>query len=501
MNIVFGGAEIPSNRKLLVEQCGVTHVGLSYWGLRKRGLPKTKEYLLSERFPDNVHVYVESGGPQADEAQMTLGELTDYAGEYEHFVRINADRITAATELDSRALGTRFVVEQRRLFWEDFGEERFWPVWHHEAGLESLLGLATQYPHIAIPGASVEAETTLSSRVRGLIAQYGTEFHALGLAKPDELRAIPFGTVSTLAWLSPMRRGETVVWDGSRLVRYPKRMKEQARKRLMAVCERAGLDYDLINADDNTEITRLAVWSYQQLEQRMDRKDIPFTVIEGGDSPELSDNRDILDDPGSAETGVSVPDNKAIQGGRLTPRDPAERVPLPVFDYQMKTVVESDGNGNDVLVDVPIVKSQTGTLRQCNTCFVSSNCPAFKPNSTCAFDLPIEVKTKDQLKGLLNAIIEMQGARVAFARFSEELNGGYPDPNVSQEIDRLFKLVKTLKELEDNREFVRMTVERQGAGGVLSALFGDRAQALRELPSGGLDPQATNQLLDRGLNG
>jgi hypothetical protein len=109
--------------------------------------------------------------------------------------------------------------------------------------------------------------------------------------------------------------------------------------------------------------------------------------------------------------------------------------------------------------------------------------------------LPVEVKTKDQLKGLLNAVIEMQGARVAFARFAEELNGGYPDPNTGQEIDRLFKIVKSLKELEENKEFVRMTVERQTSGGVLSALFGDKANTLRELPNGGISEEDTTRII------
>jgi hypothetical protein len=41
----------------------------------------------------------------------------------------------------------------------------------------------------------------------------------------------------------------------------------------------------------------------------------------------------------------------------------------------------------------------------------------------CAFKLPVDVKTKEQLKSLINAVIEMQGQRVAFMRFadSEEL--------------------------------------------------------------------------------
>jgi hypothetical protein len=109
----------------------------------------------------------------------------------------------------------------------------------------------------------------------------------------------------------------------------------------------------------------------------------------------------------------------------------------------------------------------------------------------CAFNLPVEVKTKEQLKDLLTAIIEMQGQRVAFMRFAEELNGGYADPNVSQEMDRLFKLVGSMKDLETNKEFVQITASRQTSGGVLSAIFGDRASALKEMEQPLNDDQIT----------
>jgi hypothetical protein len=174
---------------------------------------------------------------------------------------------------------------------------------------------------------------------------------------------------------------------------------------------------------------------------------------------------------------------------------------LPVFGFDVKTVIEKDDAGNDVLKDVPVIQSRDTSLRQCDTCFVASNCPAFKPQSVCAFKLPVEVKTKDQLKSLINAIIEMQGQRVAFMRFAEELNGGYADPNVSQEIDRLFKLIKTTKELDDSREFIRMTVERQGSAGVLSQIFGEKVNILKEIPNGGLDEDTTTQIIKDAIEG
>jgi hypothetical protein len=185
----------------------------------------------------------------------------------------------------------------------------------------------------------------------------------------------------------------------------------------------------------------------------------------------------------------------------LTNRKPEDMQTLPVFGVTTKTVFEKDVDGRDVIRDAPVLESTHTSFRQCNTCFVASNCPAFKPNNSCAFSLPVEIKTKEQLKGLLNAIVEMQGARVAFARFAEELNGGYPDPNTGQEIDRLFKIVGEIKKLEENKEVLRMTVERQSSGGVMSALFGDRANTLRELPNNGLSEGDASRIIKDQLEG
>ena len=284
-----------------------------------------------------------------------------------------------------------------------------------------------------------------------------------------------------------MRRGETIVWDGTKLNRYPKKMKDQARPRYKSVVEKAGLNYLDFVQDSTLESTRVAVWSYLQLESSMDKKTPDLHIIEGGKTPQVSDNSDTPLMSGLMEMLGGSSDNSDLEvrkqdRSEVIQRDPNEVQNLPVFGYKMKTVVETDEDGKDVLKDVPVINSQQTSLRQCDSCFVAANCPAFKPQNTCAFNLPVEVKTKDQLKALLTTIIEMQGQRVAFMRFAEEMNGGYADPNLSQEIDRLLKLVGNVNEMDQNKEFIQITASRQSSGGVLSAIFGDRAQALKELP-------------------
>lgn len=490
MNLVFMGAEVPSHRILLTNM-GVKHVSINYYRLAKRGLPKTKDYLIEGRFPDDVQVYVDGGGHQINDLNLTERELQEYADSYLDFLAVNADRIAGATELDVKAMGPAWNTYHRNQAQEILGD-KLWVVWHQETGYTVLYGLCERFTNVALLGESLEDDTSLSARSKAMLSQFpDLKFHGIACAKPDNLRQVALTTAGSLSWLSPMMRGETIVWNGTKLVRYQKKQKDQARPRYKAIIEKAGLDYNKIINDDSNEVTRLAIWSYLQLEKALDKRS----------GKKLSDNSEFRDDPGSAETGSIVPDNRPSEGRKvLAERGSDELRTLPVFGVKNKTVLEKDEEGRDVIRDVPVLSSTAVSLRQCDTCFVAANCPAFKPQSPCAFNLPVEVKTKDQLKGLLNTIIEMQGSRVAFARYAEELNGGYPDPNTGQEIDRLFKLVGQMKELEENKEFIRITAERQTSGGVLSALFGDKANALRELPNGGLTEGQASKIIDNGLN-
>lgn len=482
MQIIFSGAEVGSNRTLL-EGMKVESMGLNFWGLRKRGLPKTKIWLISEHFAPETKVFIESGAKQAEKAGLSRQELISLAADYQEFLVNNADRPFAFQEFDSTVLGLQWVKEQRPFFSND---PKLWVVWHEEYGTHELMEMSAKHQNVLIPNDEIESMTNLAGLTRSYIRQYGTKFHALGCAKPDNLRQVPFATASTLSWISPMRRGETIIWDGSKLVRYPKKMKDQARLRYKSVVEGAGLDYSAFKEDSTLEATRVAVWSYKKLEESMDKKSPNFHIIDGAKDSQVSDNSDTfmtglmgLDIPTSDNSDGEMRKNSAAE---VVQRAPEEMTNLPVFGFKMKTVVETDENGKDILMDVPVVQNQQTSLRQCDTCFVASNCPAFKPSNSCAFNLPIEVKTKDQLKALLTAIIEMQGQRVAFMRFAEETNGGYADPNLSQEIDRLLKLVGNVNDMDSNKEFIQITASRQSSGGVLSAIFGDRAQALRELP-------------------
>lgn len=496
MHLIYLGADVPSNRVIL-ETMGIKRVGVSFWRLTRRGLPKSKRYLLENYFQPYMEIHVHPGIPEA--TVLTAAELEEFAEAYEDFLAHNIDRIASFTEITHPQVDKLNLQLQRQAAWSE--EDKFWVTIRSDSSYAEIVDLCQQYKNVAIPYDLIESDVSLAAKTRSLTNQYGTTFHALACAKPDNLRQIQVESATTQSWLSPMMRGETIVWDGNKLVRYPKKMKDQARPRYKAVYEKAGLDFDKIIEDDPVEVAKLALWSYDQFEERFNMVNNPFSSPENDydQEDELYYNSDLMHTAGNAETTPAVHDKKGGQVRKLEHRDSAEMATLPVFGTEYKTIVEQDENGFDVIKDVPLMRSNSTSLRMCDTCFVASNCPAFKPANTCAFNLPVEVKTKEQLVSLLNAIIEMQAQRVAFARFSEELNGGYPDPNTGQEMDRLLKLVKNAKDLQDTSSFIKMTVEAKNGGGVLSQIFGERARDLSQLPNNGLSEDDTTQVIRRAI--
>ena len=171
MGLIFSGTEVGSNRTLLAGQ-GITHMGLNYWGLRKRGLPKTKIWLISEHFDSNTKVYIESGASQADKAGLSKQELIDLAADYQEFLVNNADRAEAFLEFDSQILGKPWIEQQRPFFSND---PKLWVIWHQEYGIQNLKELSEQFQTVAIPNEEIESVTNLAGITRAYERQYGTK--------------------------------------------------------------------------------------------------------------------------------------------------------------------------------------------------------------------------------------------------------------------------------------------------------------------------------------
>lgn len=473
MRLIYLGSEVPSNKTLLLNS-GVQDLGVAFDGLTKRVRQEIPNLLANFPEDQGLRLHALPGIAPDKQKELSDDELRQFAEDYELFLESNRDRLASWTEFDCLPFGQAWIRERREAFYAQFDDQLFRPIWHFEQGVRELESLSDTYPQVAIPLTSVEEFTALPGILRQYANKYETRYHLLSATRPETILALPVDTVYTATWQAPMRRGETIIWDGGRLHRYPAKSKDEARARHRQLFENIGLDTEKILEDNSAEVTKLALWSLQEFEKA------------GGNVVPLRGGADISNSSHPARQGttggnppdvpnMSAPPNRHVPPTPIKSRGAAEKAILPSFGMETRRAMVDDEDGSTTITELDILTSGTSTIRNCNTCFVASNCPAFQPDTECAFSLPVEIKTQDQLKGLLHTMIEMQSSRVGFARYAEEVNGGYPDLTVSKEMDRLFKMVESLKKLEENKEFLKVSVERSTAGGVLSAIFGSRA--------------------------
>ena len=457
MKLYYGGAEVPSHRTWL-QEAGIDHAYLSYVGLRRR-IKFARPWLIKDKFPGGMHVLLDSGAHtyNKQEEAPDLAQLAEVAGAYEAFVAANAERVDAFTEFDALPLGLGWIQARREDYYLDFGD-KFMPVWHPEWGIDDLEALAASYRRVAI------VQTALGDRdlipvLNMLAGRRGTLFHGIAMTKPSVMRAVRWESVGSTSWLSPIKFGDTFVWTGQELKRYPKAYKDQARKRHRTLFTMAGFDSAKIAADDPNEVIRLSLWSWQRL---MD--DVNSTRKRDEVSERLRQPDPVLADRGNLPA--------ADLGG-----DSADRLAGPQVEHRDKILLPGISLFRSGGEDGTHLGIRGDNLRRCDTCFLRErNCPGYKPGADCLYEMPIEIKTAADVKAVESALLAMQTQRVMFMRMAEDLEGGYADPNLSGEIDRLTRMIKAQREGAADKFSLRIEASnRPGEVSMLGQIFGKEA--------------------------
>lgn len=482
MKLYFQGVHLPTYHRLMTEM-GVVDVSLNFMGMRQR---VKKLWKLEDKFDDNMNIFVDSGCHTingAKEDKYTDDELRALAADYYRWVGENISRIELYGEFDSVQLGAGFLEEQRDTV-RDIEFDKFLPIWHGDEGLDALYSLAERFGRVGIP------QTDLNGRdlvpVLNRLAKSGVKLHGLSMTKPDVMRAVPWESVSSTSWTSPARYGDTLVWSHNTLKRYPKSMKSQARKKERNTFVNAGFNLDKIMADDSQEMLRVSLWSWMKLVESINNKR-GVTSPMNSYSGEFTDNDD-------DEVGNEV-EKARTRPPTTSPRDPSQMQPIPLlaFDTETNKVKNSKGEYEDV--EVVKVKTRSDSMRICDSCFLASKCPMFEPNSTCAYNIPIVIRTKEQVSSLVDTLVEMQAQRVLFMKMAEDMEGMGADPILSGEIDRLGKLIQRKHDMEQEGFSLTVTAKQQGQTQALSRLFGDMTdKTFGELPAAISPELAVEQL-------
>jgi hypothetical protein len=479
LDLYLGGTEIPSHRNLLAEM-GAPAVSLSYMGLRRR-TKFVRPWSIADKYPETQKVFLDSGAYTVNKNHDDYEpeDLLAIAEHYRSLVESNIDALDMVSEFDAVALGRDWIEQQRDEFWSQIPEDKFLPIWHPDTGLDELARLAQQYTRVGVSSTDHNGRN-LTPTFNGLVQQYGTKLHGVNMSKVDEMSTVRWASISTISWLSPAQYGDTIVWTGKELKRYPKAYKEKARKQHRTLFTNNGFDAEAIAADDAKEVLRLSAWSWMQLAENIDRHSGGANIVTMfSDTPP----------PPNTELGGSEVDTLPSEERNNLPtlrlRDDDERTPLPVIGLQRvtETFINPESQKAEER-DVDHIRSRSQSMRLCRSCFLAAKCPAYDPEANCAYDIPVEIKGKDQFRSAYDALIEMQYQRVLFMKMAEDLEGGYADPNLSSEIDRLQKMLKTKADLEQEGFSLKIEAKERGQMGMISRLFGrDAGESARALPA------------------
>ncbi|WP_274916966.1 hypothetical protein [Streptomyces sp. WZ-12] len=280
MKLYLAGTEFPTYRRLLAAE-GHADVALSYTGLRKRR-KVDKPLLLAEQFEDRAQILLDSGAYSlSDElSSEELRAMTD--AYYTNLVTPNVDRIEFFTEFDAQNLGED--ERERWRTWMTSHKDKAVVVWHPG---QDLAELSVHWPNIAIPKDAIDDH--LVRRLKSLLRENDIRLFGLGITKPAVMERVPFHGVTSTSWLSPSQFGETIWFSGGELRRYPKKMKEKARKRHRQEFSDAGFDVDLIEADDATEVLRVSIYAWARYMDKLNARSRGVSTHVETPSPENTD--------------------------------------------------------------------------------------------------------------------------------------------------------------------------------------------------------------------
>ncbi|MEV8399169.1 hypothetical protein [Streptomyces niveus] len=478
MIFYFAGTEIPSHRTLCADQ-QVPHVGMSYMGLRRR-VKFAKPWTIGSHYPPEQSVYLDSGCHTLNRAgvEVTPTEIQDIADHYDEFVEQNLDRVQAYTEFDALPMG-RDWIEARR---QHLDPQKSIVVWHEEWGLDVLKRMADTYPYIAV-GQGTCGDRDIIPVLRSLSRQI--KLHGMGFSSPPLMLSADWHSVSSTTWLSAAQHGETFVWTGNEMKRYPARYKGQARKRHRTLITGAGFDANLIDNDDASENLRLSLWSWRhQIDHISQRhgKTVTTTPL-----PPTQENGE------SSAPAVAATSDTAEHEGVTEPSATRVKKLLPGIETEefLHRYTDPDTGERRTRTEHRINAVDPG-VRVCDGCFLANKCPEYQPGESCAYEMPVRVRTKEQYIALLDSMISMQAMRVFSMRMSEEVEGGYADPNLSQEMDRLAKFVKLKSDIEEAGFTFSMKMQSKDNAevGLISRLFGPKSDGPPALsPAGTVSAQ------------
>jgi hypothetical protein len=355
---------------------------------------------------------------------------------------------------------------------EDWSSHEAWlPLWNGEGTMPTAIPGGGLFVTDSVFADKVLGRRVLASRKRDMV---------LGAITGKSRGIERYDAVISSAWWSVLKHGETQVWDGEHLHRLNASTKQEARTRHAGAIAALGLSEWAVLADEPEAVASLALRSWVAYGDSLDTA--PVLSIVQGESEATTARETHPSNRGTGPHALAIPTSR-------------ERHVLPSMTVYRDVVEDEEGG---VLEESILIGSTATSIRNCDNCHLAAACPSVQPGSSCAFAIPVEIRTKDQLAKVMQAVLEVQTQRVFQARFAEEIQGQELSPETGAEIERLFRITEKMRDITDSRDTLRIAVESRGgaSGGVLSRLFGANVGAAAKTLDTPVDPNDVIDVVD-----
>jgi len=469
MRLWFAGAEVSAWRRLLADQ-EIPDVAMSYIGLARK-VKFTKPWLIAEHFDAGQNILLDSGAYSLNNSPTPPGEseLRELVERYEDFVGYNTGAVDYVLEMDALALGPALLRSHRDTL-RDLAGDKAVAVWHPQDGLAELMLMAERHRNIALAAVELEGRDLTPTLVS--LARDGVKLFGLAMTKPSVMAAIPWYSVHSTSWLSPSQYGDTVVWSRGELRRYHSRQKDVARRRHRTEIEMAGFDAQAVLEDDTAEVLKVSLWAWTKQLEAVNKVTI---------TPETPCGQNTENDPDDVEIDPPGARNPIVTTGpRQRPVEPLPGIGVEKFAHE-----RTDEDGAREIRELPLLRNTGGTLRACDTCYVKDVCPKYEPKAACAYDVPVDLSTEEQLDALLRLILEHETADYLRERWEEELLGGGDHSRTVRGRANISRLLKLRSDMNTSGFTIKVSQRGAASGaetGFLSRMFGSPPPAIAPPP-------------------
>lgn len=158
----------------------------------------------------NINILVDSGAFTLQKKGVDLNALEKYMDQYIQFIKKTEEdeRIKGYFEMDlDQEIGYKNVLKIRHKL--NKYSDKIIPVWHHTLGIPEFKKMVDEYPYISI--SCVRNKDIPPSQLKYFVDyshKHKTKIHGLGQTNKKILHQIPFDSVDSTTWATPLIYGD-----------------------------------------------------------------------------------------------------------------------------------------------------------------------------------------------------------------------------------------------------------------------------------------------------